>query len=404
MVRKLIEKNVDIYNYPDEFEAHSGSLTIGDLHGNAIKLLHFLLRHAVIKFKDGISEPATYYHKFVTLYDQCGDITRLYLDKNYESALQKLPEIISQFNQLVSQLEIKNKFVLVRLVGDELADRGSNDYLTLRLLDLLHKNNIQTTIIMSNHNSEFIKAYENLRQHNSFDPQGGIMPEQKCSLYGLKLLFDEGIISPAELASLVNNTWLPALKILDYTLNEQGICLFTHAPVRFDIIQLIASHLGVNYHDCSKEMLGTTIDHINARFQQILKENTAHDWLNTTRIDQPDQMTDAEINKAPLIYIIWNRWNASVDTANARPAFVNNYQVCYVHGHDPFQSLFAQVINLDTPCGKLPRRELQRNIQRATQIIMNDGYERMLKADVRQYLADVTRYKVLDSDESGLIT
>ena len=395
--------NVDIYHYPHEFEAHSGSVTIGDLHGNAIKLLHFLLRHGVIKFKDEISEPATYYHKFVTLYDQCGDITRLYLDNNHDSALQKLTEIIAQFNQLVSQLEIKNKSVLVRLLGDELADRGSNDYLTLRLLALLQENNIQITIIMSNHNSEFIKAYENLLQHNSFDPQGGIMPEQKCSLYGLKLLLDEGVLSQADLASLVNNTWQPALKILDYTLNEHGISLFTHAPVKFDIIQIISRHLGVNYHDSSKEILGTTIDHINARFQRILQENTAHDWLNTNKIDQPDKMTDAEINYAPLIYMIWNRWNASIDTANARPAVINKYQVCYVHGHDAFTSAFKHVINLDTPCGKQPRRELQRNIQRATQIVVNNGYERMLKADARQYLDNVTRYKVIDSDETGLI-
>jgi hypothetical protein len=241
-----------------------------------------------------------------------------------------------------------------------------------------------------------------LLKHNSFDPQGGIIPEQKCSLFGLKLLLDDGLVSRDDITSLVNKAWKPALKILDYTLNEYGICLFTHAPVKFDIIQKIASHLGVIYNDASKETLGITINNINAKFRQILNANTAHTWLDTNHIDRVDQMTDTEISKAPLVYMLWNRWNASLDTADARPAFINNYQVSYVHGHDPYQSPFAQIINLDTPCGKQPRREFQRNIQRATQIIMNNGYDRMLKADARHYLDEVTRYKVLDSDETGL--
>lgn len=395
MVRKIIEKNIDIYYYPQEFEGNSGSITIGDLHGNAIKLLHFLLRHKIIKFKTNLADSIENYQKFVTLYEQSGDITRQYteiytnrFDRNaINSALQSergiLPGIIKEFNQLISQLEVVDKSVLIRLIGDEVADRGSNDYFTLRLLMFLHENAIKTIILISNHNCEFISAYEHLLKHKSFDSRGGINSFQKQSLFGLQLLLEEKIISDTDITALVNESYKPTLKILDYTLGKEGICLFTHAPIRFDIIRIIAHHLDVIYDDETKESLGTTIDQINAKFKKIVDANEVHNWCNTKGIAQVDQMSAEDIIKKPLVYIIWNRWNEHIDTLKARPLYINNYNICYVHGHDPYQSPYAHIINLDTLCGKQARKEMQSG---------------------NRYLARMNCYKVLDSDEQGLGT
>ncbi|HEO1338507.1 TPA: type IV secretion protein Dot, partial [Legionella pneumophila] len=66
MPKRLINKNIDIYNYPNELEDNLGSISLGDLHGNAIKLIHFLFRHKIIKFKREICNFHEAYQQFVT--------------------------------------------------------------------------------------------------------------------------------------------------------------------------------------------------------------------------------------------------------------------------------------------------------------------------------------------------
>ena len=73
MVSHVIEKQVDIMKYPEEIEGNLGSITIGDLHGNALKLLHFYIRHGVVKFQDGVDAKAEY-QKFAELYLEHGKL------------------------------------------------------------------------------------------------------------------------------------------------------------------------------------------------------------------------------------------------------------------------------------------------------------------------------------------
>ena len=50
MPLKLIVKVSDIYQYPVAREENQGTVTLGDLHGNALKLIHFLISHGIIDF------------------------------------------------------------------------------------------------------------------------------------------------------------------------------------------------------------------------------------------------------------------------------------------------------------------------------------------------------------------
>ncbi|MFA5960147.1 MAG: Dot/Icm T4SS effector Wip [Tatlockia sp.] len=462
MTKKLIKEQVDIYEYPDKIVPNSGSITIGDLHGNAVKLLHFLLRHNVVKFKEG-ENGKEIFDEFVELYEKSDLIPGYYsnirmaqgrvdghkkdlkelqdrrdeliriekrsdeeednlnalngdgagsikykqrlidnqqkvVDENRLSLQElDLKDIPVKFNAILSKLETVSEKTLVRLIGDELADRGSNDYYTLKLLGFLHTNKVNVNIIGSNHSNEFIRAYEQL---DYALPEGGMDGKQRKSFAGLKLLLDENIVSKEEVTQLVNEAYKPTLKILDYTLSNDGITLFTHAPVRFDRIERIAARLGVVYDDSTNKALAATIDKINTRFADIVKNNKVQEYCSVNLLaGKADAMEPAEVEKFPLIDIMWNRWDEKKDTEDARPGKVNNYPVLYVHGHDPYQSKYPHVVNLDTECGKGMRRELENKVAQAQDAILNKTED---SEYAEKYLESLNEYKVLDSNEKGL--
>lgn len=464
MAKKLIHKTVDIYKYPDSLDSNSGEVTIGDLHGNAVKFLHFLLRHQVVKFKNE-KEEKQLFNEFVNLYEKSDEIAICYLNmkpielrindhtqklqeaKNrldelsnlaerseveeqelallngpigmYGSLLYKekilnnqiaslneekdklaalgiaLKDIPVMLDAIIDQLEVVSNDTLVRLIGDELADRGSNDYITLKLLGFLHDNNVKVNITISNHSNEFIRSYEALNYQR---PTGAIEGKDQRSFGGLKLLIDNNVVSKDEVTKLVDKAYKPTLKVIDYTLSNEGISLFSHAPVRFDRIKIIAERMNIVYNDSTKEALATTIDKINTRFDQIVKNNQVHEFCATAGVKVGDMSLD-EISRLPLVDIIWNRWDASKDTDDARPSKINNYSVNYVHGHDPYQSKFEHVINLDTTSGKGMRSEQNEKVKAAHEVIANksEGWEY-----AQAYLDGINEYKVLDSNERGL--
>ncbi|KTD70868.1 Dot/Icm T4SS effector Wip [Legionella tucsonensis] len=463
MTNHLINKNVDIYKYPSEFEHNLGSITLGDLHGNPIKLIHFLFRHQIIQFKDEVKNTEEAYQQFVTLYEQYGEILQEYLEnrvllqftqvkidnakerianldkqlietnketQQYQTLAQlrqqtleklhaaeeeqrklkqklsapqnKLVDCIAQFNHFMAQLRVCDNQTIVRLLGDEIADRGNCDYFTLRILNLLHRNHCPLTILVSNHGSEFIYAYEQLIAGHPFAPPGYIGDFQTPSFFGLKLLLAQEIIPHSELIHLVNESYKPTLKILDYTISAKGVTLFSHAPIRFDALQLMAKSLGVNYDDSTSEALAITIDQMNHQFQSYVESNTIHSLFHTDAIHDKTNMSAQERAAWPLIYFFWNRWDETKETETARPATHNGYTINYVHGHDGFQSALAHIYNLDTLCGKDPRKTEDQQIEQAFRYIIENRNKIVDKTPSEFYLRHVLRYKVLNSDEHRL--
>ncbi|MCW8387721.1 type IV secretion protein Dot [Fluoribacter dumoffii] len=463
MTNRLINKNVDIYKFPQVFEKNLGSITLGDLHGNPIKLIHFLFRQQIIQFKEEVKHAEETYQHFVTLYEQYGDILQEYLENrtllqfahvkrdnaqerianlekqlrevNSDSQLsqalsllhqqallkletaenehgqlqqklaapkEKMAYCICQFNQFMGQLVIRDNQTLIRLIGDEVADRGNCDYFTLRILNLLNHNHCPLTILASNHGSEFIHAFEQLITGHLLLPAGYIGDVQITSFWGLKLLLEHNLIQQEELIQLVNESYKPGLKILDYTLSEQGITLFSHAPIRFDALQLLAAKLEVHYDDSSTTALAATIDQMNQRFQSYIDKNTLYTLFITETIHDRTQMSEEERTTWPLVYFFWNRWNEIKETETARPAIHNNYCVTYVHGHDGYQSLLPHVHNLDTACGKEARTIENERINKAFLFIRENQNKAVDKTTAESYIREVLRYKVFDSDERSL--
>lgn len=424
----IIQEPVNIHQYPNEAEqiASEGDLTIGDLHSNAIKLFYFLFKHKIIAFKEEFrSDSKKHYEDLVKIYLQLNlndDTKKLlkkrekaiydYLEKggnleNYpirtvktddidlvafeDNYIKSDPEekkhfkkIFENFYTLLQKIKVLDKETFIRLIGDELADRGSNDLCILILYKFLRENGANVTTLISNHGIEFLKFYfesKSLGEKQFASIKDGIDDRQKPSLYALKHILELGVISKAEFEEDVEKNYLPTLKVLDYNLTDDGIQLFTHAPVRFDVIKYMVNKLNelkidnepeIQYRDDTAQQLAETIDAINLRFNKYLNAGRYADFFEIAQEDK--KLGDIElgeysvdyifqngekeekiefIKKYPFYYVVWNRWSAvRDDEKKVRPARKKNYNIYYIHGHDSYKSEIKHVLTLDTPLGK----------------------------------------------------
>lgn len=322
------EPSVNIEQYPSVDPLYpfdkGAQLTLGDLHGNALKLLYTLIRHGVVT---NISRED--YISFNRLYKK--------------TAVEVSAADIKWFKALLRKTKVNSNGTL-RLIGDELADRGSNDYFTLSILaKLFNRTNVE--ILVSNHSIEFIRAYEKAKTYISENLGFG----QAASMQNLQQLIDKKHISRAEVDSLVKNRYLPNLKLLSYTLDEANgrIGIFTHAPVGMECLQAVAAKLGVEFKDKSMKDLAQTIENINKVFnEKYVKTNRVHTLFdNETGFSDP---AFADPVTAPFTHLIWNR-NHDVN----RPVDYKGYKIKWIHGHDARPSnILHRIYNLDNFLGK----------------------------------------------------
>lgn len=351
----VVKETVDIRQLPkpEEIVPALGSITIGDLHGNALKLLHSLFMHGIIRFKKRIPDPIARYQKLAEVYEK---IDTLLPEGDADKPTQaQLVEQCQEFIHALDAIEVCSPKTLVRLIGDELADRGSCDYLTLKILMFLRNQGVLTRILASNHGVDFIAFYEDLDTHGTIGSMGlYLLDAQKPSLWALRnLLQAEGGCSLEELRSLVEVAYKPHLMLLDYELGATGIRLFTHAPVRFSVVQHLARKLEVDYQDHTVQALANTIDAINAAFQDHCMRGELTTLFSAAGI--PDTFTEYQQDQNPCICLIWNRWPEDTKDryeATNRPSEHENYTIAYVHGHDMYDSPPEHVVILDSTLGK----------------------------------------------------
>ncbi len=136
MSLQLLKIHVDIYNFPVVDQVHrsdtSTQLTIGDLHGNAIKLLYFLLKQGVV---NNITEKD--YIELVSIYryenlNRPGEISFVHGHDSNERSENN----IFNLDNFLGKGEQENK--------DEYAILFSHEVV---LSELLHKLNHQKNIV-----------------------------------------------------------------------------------------------------------------------------------------------------------------------------------------------------------------------------------------------------------------
>lgn len=391
MAIQLLEySDAKIYTFPTTINKNEHrEVTVGDLHANAIKLLYFLIQQGVFYFKEN---PEANYARMAAIYSAHGELLeqlkieafqgqKAFSERFDTTIVEMLRGQIDEFVTLLNHLEVADNPPRVRLIGDEMADRGHNDYFVLKILELMANKGVDTHINLSNHGDYFINYYE-----RDTDEANAIQHVQFGSVGAMDYCIRElDLIDKEEVHQIIQNIYKPALKTIDYSLNQDGITLFTHAPVGFFVIKKIAERLGIDYNDSSKEALARTLEAMNRTFHEdyvskdkIKELTTRPQDLRATSFSQLEK-EDKQRVEASFYYLIWNRWTDEQEEELLRPASVNGYKVSYVHGHDSFIPAISHVCNLDTDCGKSSQLD-----------------------DERDNYPELFRFLVLESDEGPL--
>lgn len=347
----VLEKDANINSFPKLDSAlpvgdPTNQFAIGDLHANALKFIHFLIKQQVLVMSEAeYAELVEIYNAAYTNVSELRILERILKKSEYEEKFTTVARSIARFKTILNAATV-NPTALVHLIGDELADRGANDYFILLIIKLLITKGIDLISILSNHGAEFICAH---------DREGdltvtGILPTQASSLLQLQNLIDLNLVQRSEVDDLVETYYKPTVRVLSYSLSETGdITIYTHAPVGLKNIKDLATWLGVEYADESSKKLAETIDAINLAFHRdILSKKKLHESFEYRSSEESDRMSmDSSIK--PLYYFSWAR-NHEVE----RPEILRDgSRVYYVHGHDiPDRAPPSHVLALDNCLGK----------------------------------------------------
>lgn len=325
--RGLVKEQVDLEKMPafdQSLLADNGAeITIGDLHGNFLKLLFFLVKHGIIT-----NITSDDYAKLTEIYNAKPDTLNA--------------ENLAEFNAILNKLEINNAATL-RLIGDDLGDRGSNDYFTLKMIAKLRQANVSVNILMSNHTIEFVKA----RERNLSLAESELGYHQATSMYHLQKLIDAKLVTRDEINQLYDEIYKPNFKLIDYSLNgDNEITLYTHAGVGLEVIEGFAKKFGVTYNDDTTRDLAATIAAVDDKFQEYVKSNTICSlYVNEKKADS--------IN-TPFEKLLWHRAFQFRNYVAKCPTEQKGYQLNYVHGHDIYHNEEDKhIFNLDNNLGKV---------------------------------------------------
>lgn len=321
---------------PEELEALPHNVyTLGDLHGNAMKLIFILQKYGVFELKQDDFEGLW------KVYDTPID---LLTNPDNKDVILK---VLNKFDRTLKQVK-KNKPGLLVLIGDELADRGQNDWFTLLVLDALHHANIPFQIQLSNHSLQALAYF------NGTTTRRQLLEGQEISLQNCECLlgaFPELEPRFDELIAIYE----AHLSLIGYQFNtdtERQLILYTHAPIDTQTIELIALEFNILDIDFSTASgLVACIDKINTKFSQSISKGDfieKHIHLKSYQKAMESMKTPNGFREATsgLFVLFWNRDLVNFPR-NPCDAIVKN-----IHGHIGPAASVKCYENLDNNLGK----------------------------------------------------
>lgn len=346
MTNKLVNERVNIHYYPNLTPVDEVSqITIGDLHGNALKFLFFLIKHEIVA---------------------CDEEHYISFKEIYQKEANKLTlEDITSMETICEQLIVKNKHKIC-LIGDELADRGENDYFMLLLFAKLGKESVSIDILLSNHGYTFIECLEKGEKFDSNYPWGNRIFAR--SMHQMQDLIDAKILNIEEIKDIAKTAYLPNLKLLSYTIDSNNeITLYHHAKIDEEVIAYLAEAMFVDFDASTVKKLSETIDSINHSFQK--------NWVETNSVyTLPINISSMNIDKSdPILFLMWNR-----DYDILQNTFLS-YTVNHVHGHDSQGPITRGVYCLNNVLGSHP--------------LFNEGIYNVLISDTNNQLKKQFSYE-----------
>ena len=192
-------------------------------------------------------------------------------------------ENIARFGSLLNTSAIKDSAVKVRLLGDELCDRGRNDYFTLMLIDRLDTLKCDFEILLSNHSAVFIYGFEKQHRHKHksiVDFHRKHLKHQSRSMKGLQYLLRKKLVSLTEIDRIFNDVYKNKIKVVSYYFEQKTdiLTIYSHAPIDIEAIYQLAYTFSVSDekmapHIINKQEVMKLIDGINERMCLYLTEN-----------------------------------------------------------------------------------------------------------------------------------
>jgi len=295
-------------------------ITLGDLHGNAMKLVYFLIQHGGMLLQKK-SDYLILFQSYQIFKNNVDDAER-----------EVLKHAITQFEAILSHVTFRSGAPFIRLIGDVLADRGYNDYLTLLVFRALKNNHIRYEIIFSNHDQVALAMFD-----EDMDLTQAFISGQQMSLDNMRALFLLNIIDQAKTYELFDEVYRPYLRLTGGTHQVDSETLYTHAPINRKVLEDLTSTFDVEYDDRSKQAFIKSMEATNA---EASKEIQNKQLTGTYRTDYNCYGDDSS-----LYQLIWNRDpNKSMEPEGA-------FQILNVHGHvGPYFEMNANAINLDDNC------------------------------------------------------
>lgn len=321
-------KYAHLDRYPEEIipVVPGAQLTFGDTHGNALKMIHFLITHGVLTLKNGSED----YKKLFQIYVKQSE------HKEWDKA------DIDNYNDIINRATVNPK-ANVRFIGDELGDRGANDYFTLKILKKLKDGHVKTEHLISDHGAEFLDFHSKGCQPGYKAPhlKGG----QARSVENLSKWIEKGLVTKQEVQEL-GKVYTENLKVISYTLDEANnhITFFSHAPVGVETLRHLAKEFGVPFKEGSAKEVAETIDGVNLAFNEKLKKNEILPLLEKeTEIRHKKGISSSDATyDTPLTRVLWVRYPPTDPEAHYKgdtelieqQAKTLNYNITNCHGHD----------------------------------------------------------------------
>lgn len=210
-------------------------INIGDLHGNAMAMVHYLVKFGILSISS---------EKYEELYQAYQIISK----NEFETKPKELEAAISTFCCVIDAAIVNHptdsslEKPLVRFLGDVLCDRGANDFITLSILKKLKQSGVNYQIIWSNHDSLFLQEYYvHINQPAGFGDHIHtlIVNEQFNHYFNSLFSMQEAMISRSvtsvtkeKIKELVEYSYLPNLSLMAAELRADGVLdVFSHAPI-----------------------------------------------------------------------------------------------------------------------------------------------------------------------------
>lgn len=308
----LVERaDANLVRCPQPIKHSASHVSIGDLHGNAMKLIYVLIEEGLFEI-----EPEKYRQLFRIYKKPINDVTQ---------------EDCDHFAKLIDSAIVRNNKALV-IIGDELADRGSNDYFTLLVFNKLHKENVDFSIVLSNHGVEFINDFSN----KQFTGKATLLSGQALSLTNMRKLIVRDLINEEEVRTMIREAYQPYVKAIDYAVDLDGaLTLFTHAPVGLETVEQIVKDINqrgvmcpITYGTLSAIQLIECIEQLNKAVKALWHNGQLVEFIGQER--QTGCLTNKKIElKTPWNRLIWNRKVG--DELVVKPK--GFFNVRFVHGH-----------------------------------------------------------------------